>query len=437
MIYTTSLQAMVDEVISSWSLIALIYWFVPQIRKVRPITFFNSGMLLVLPLLGGYSFVVYATFIFLLAILLKKYLADYKQAIIGLTFAWMLVPAAELTSDWITTNVLFRHDSQDGIISWATFLMDEGFAILLLLGTALFVKKQLNEAAQNFNYYDNDVKELMYHSAMIFATFATMLIIVVQNTKHTGYNSGVVTVSLFFAILVGVWGYRAFYNMYQKSIREKLDRANYDFLQQYNELLIDSDKQARAYRHDIANLLLGIQGYADEGDMLGLKNYTNELMDLTNQQLKKDPISRSFNTVKNLAIKHIFISKLRQAEKLGIHTSIAIDEDISLPISDLDAVRIIGILMDNAIEATTGNAGANIIVAIVRVEAETRLIIKNTIFATVDIENIYEFGQSTKAGHSGIGLNTIREMVKQNDNLLVSVQVTNSYFQVTLTNQGG
>ena len=26
------------------------------------------------------------------------------------------------------------------------------------------------------------------------------------------------------------------YNMYQKSIQEKLDRANYDFLQQYNEL---------------------------------------------------------------------------------------------------------------------------------------------------------------------------------------------------------
>ncbi|QBO35152.1 GHKL domain-containing protein [Periweissella cryptocerci] len=436
MIAISPVQGLVEEIINSWSLIILIYWFVPELRAVKLFNIFNLVMLFVLPLLGNTSFIVYLSYIALLCLIIVRKTTQYEQYIIGISFAWMIWALSELTADWLCTNFLFKQAADVGSFGWVPMLSDDGLGLILIVLTGLFVKSQLAVASQNFAFFEAEFKRSMLGAAVVLALVGTSLIFIVHTVHYKGYNSGIVVIAFFFIIIISIWLYRMFNRMYQRLVQQKLDIANYEFLQQYNELLVDSDKQAHAFRHDISNLLLGIEGYADEGDIPGLSNYLKQVLDLTNQRFGSDAISTELAKVTNLGIKHILLRKIRLAQQLGIHVSLVVDTDFNLGLTDVEAVRLLSILVDNAIEATQTNPeNGQIVIALVHLPEENRLVIKNTITESVDIEHLYDFGHSTKPNHSGIGLNTVRDIVNQYDVALLSLQATPNYFQITLTVQ--
>lgn len=436
MIELTTGQSFVDELITSWSLIALIYWFVPELHPLKFLNVFNLVMLAILPVLGNSSFVVYLGYVMLVSLIIWRKTTHYEQYIIGICFAWMIWALSELTADWLSTNFIFKQTAATGLFSWGPLLVDDGLGLILIILTGLFVRSQLAVASQNFGFFETEFKRAMLGAAVVVAAIGTALIFFVHSINTKGYNSGITVIAFFLLIMVSIWLYRMFNRMYQRLVQQKLDVANYEFLQQYNELLVDSDKQARAFRHDISNLLLGLEGYADEGDIPGLSQYLKQVLDLTNQRFGGDVISTELAKVHNLALKHVLLRKIRFAQELGLHVSIAVDAEFDLPWPDIEAVRLITILLDNAVEANQTNSEVGqIVIALVHLPGESRMLIKNTTTAPVDLEHLYDFGHTTKANHSGIGLNTVRDIVNQHDNALLNLQATGNYFQVTLTIQ--
>ena len=104
-----------------------------------------------------------------------------------------------------------------------------------------------------------------------------------------------------------------------------------------------------------------------------------------------------------------------------------------MPIYDFS--RMIGILIDNAIEAAA-STNPKIVKMIFRNSTQscTQIVkIENTYSnKTIDINKIFKKGISEKKNHSGIGLWEVSQILKRNNNIKLITDPNKKYFCQTL-----
>ena len=159
--------------------------------------------------------------------------------------------------------------------------------------------------------------------------------------------------------------------------------------------------QIRRERHDTRNMLLSIQGYIRD-------HKDKEAAELLSTFLQNDIAEKHYNEI-DLALDKIKISGLHnlikeKAYKIvekGIPFSFEVNAEIDeLPGSEIKTARIIGILMDNAIEATFKQAKPYIQFALLKHSPEVyELVIANSIEQKLNINTALKFEHSTKKGH--------------------------------------
>ena len=198
----------------------------------------------------------------------------------------------------------------------------------------------------------------------------------------------------------------------------------------YNKTLEILHDNTRAFRHDFTNILIGMNGYIENNDMEGLKKYHSQLLEdikVTNNLTTLSP-----KVVNNPAVYNVLANKYYKADNLGIKINL----EVFLYLNELhmkiyEFTRILGILMDNAIEASK-ECEEKVINVIIRKDTRKHmelLIIENTYNnKDVDTEKIYEKGFSTKEGNTGLGLWEIRQVLKKNNNLNLYTTKNNKYF---------
>lgn len=189
--------------------------------------------------------------------------------------------------------------------------------------------------------------------------------------------------------------------------------------EQHNKTLELLHDNTRAFRHDITNILIGMGGYIDKNDIEGLKKYHNQLLDDVKQVNNLTTLSPK--VVNNPAIYNVLAAKYHKADELGIKINLEVFLDLNdLHMKIYEFTRILGILMDNAIEATS-ECDDKIINVSIRKESKKHmqlLIIENTYKdKNIDTEKIYNKGFTTKKGNTGLGLWEIRQILKKNNNL--------------------
>jgi len=205
----------------------------------------------------------------------------------------------------------------------------------------------------------------------------------------------------------------------------------------YIKELNKQSQEIRKFRHDYLNILLSLEGYLDTEDFDGLKNYyrhsiqptrtlfSNHFLRLTDLQKIEDPALRS-----------IFVTKLLLAQDKGIPVQIEISETLSLPehLDPVILVRIIGILLDNAIEELEQIQRGKLEIALLKMDTAILLLIQNTVRST--IEPLYQLkseGFSTKGKNRGLGLSTVDELIRQSSKLLLETTITQQHFIQKIT----
>ena len=97
--------------------------------------------------------------------------------------------------------------------------------------------------------------------------------------------------------------------------------------------------------------------------------------------------------------------------------------------------RVLGILLDNAIEAAKECEEKIINIEMRKDSKRNRqlLIIENTFpNKDIDTEKIYEKNYSTKSGNSGLGLWEVRKILKRNNNLNLFTTKNERFFKQQL-----
>ena len=200
--------------------------------------------------------------------------------------------------------------------------------------------------------------------------------------------------------------------------------------QLYNKTLEILQDNTRAFRHDFSNILQGMVGYMDKNDMEGLKKYYFQLVD--DIQHSNNLTTLSPKVVNNPAIYNVLANKYHKADSLGIKIHLEAFLDMNeLDIKIYEFTRVLGILMDNAIEAAS-ECENKIINVTFRKDTKKQmqlLIIENTYKdKNINTDKIFEKGYSTKEGNTGLGLWEIRQILKKNSNLNLFTTKNSEFF---------
>lgn len=191
----------------------------------------------------------------------------------------------------------------------------------------------------------------------------------------------------------------------------------------------------RTFKHDFDNILNGIGGYVRNNDMDGLTKYYEQLLQDCNKT--NNLYSLSPDVINDPAIYNILATKYYTADELNIQINL----DIFLDLNEIEKhmrivefIRILGILLDNSIEAAK-ECDEKIINVTFRKEANRHrilVIIENTYNnKDVDTDKIFEKGESSKSeqGNTGLGLWNIRQILKKNNNLNLFTSKNNKFFK--------
>ena len=114
--------------------------------------------------------------------------------------------------------------------------------------------------------------------------------------------------------------------------------------------MIALDDEIRIFKHDFANILSVIGGYINSNDMEGLKKYYSSLdSDFNKLQAFQNIDPKVIN---DPGVYNLISKKYNKAVELNIKTNIEIFFDFkNIHISIYDFSKILGIFLDNAIEA--------------------------------------------------------------------------------------
>lgn len=207
----------------------------------------------------------------------------------------------------------------------------------------------------------------------------------------------------------------------EKMQTEAKQRALQD-LQDYTHHLETMYNGLRSFKHDYINILLSMSGYIANNDMGELKQFfetkifpTKNLIDQGDYKLNQ------LSNIGVLEIKSLLCAKLIYAHESGIDVTIDIPDRVdSFPIDTVDLARILGIFLDNAIEASPTVKQPQIDLNIIRHESGVSIIISNC-FQDNDIAlyKLKQSGFSTKNGHQGIGLSNAQKIISSYDNVLL------------------
>lgn len=225
------------------------------------------------------------------------------------------------------------------------------------------------------------------------------------------------------------------FSMYSILRTNKLEQTAKDLETEkiYNKTLSILHDNIRCLKHDFNNIVQVIGGYIDLNDMNGLNKYYQSL-------LKECKLNNNLNllnpqTINNPSIYSLLNNKYYQALQYGITMNFEIFSDLStINFNIYEFTRILGILLDNAIEAANETTEKIIEIQFKSDSKKQLFIIENSCADNnISTTKIFEKGYSTKKNNSGIGLWKVHNILSKNTNIDLFTTVKNNKFKQELS----
>lgn len=215
------------------------------------------------------------------------------------------------------------------------------------------------------------------------------------------------------------------FELEKKEIEEK-------YLMNYLNQVNREYKDIRKFKHDYINLLSSLEYVINQGDIDSIKSFYSDSINPSKESMKNDYSNiGTLEKIKLNSLKSILAVKILQAEENNINVSLEIIDDISqkLLIKDTILIRMIGIIVDNAIEETSLLDDGEIQIAIFSDKEYVYLIVKNNVRPTIEpLHVLKKEGFSTKGDNRGIGLSNLQELTENNSNIMLETQIKEGFF---------
>lgn len=180
----------------------------------------------------------------------------------------------------------------------------------------------------------------------------------------------------------------------------------------------------REFKHDYKNIVLG----------MGVENINeNNLLEKLNKEVVGDKNYDAFLNLKNIdyiPLKSILSYYIMLSIKKGVEVSlITIGNIRECSVSELEFSRIMGIILENAIEETQEIDNKRIEVYVEASEKYLNIAVANSFNGQrLNLDEIYKRGYSSKGENRGLGLYNLKTLVDKNSSLTLNTLINEGMF---------
>ena len=335
----------------------------------------------------------------------------------------------------IVQNLIFNpyitllHITYDQAVGIVIYKLPFAFFMYLLIFVVTYIIKNKHLSIVNLDELDKRTKSLIIANlvfGLIYIIIEIMITMKYLNILPLTYTFANFTMLLLYFIMT-------LYSI-SKIIKLQTATTQLESAEEYNKTLKILHDSVRGFKHDFDNIVTTIGGYINTNDMEGLKKYYVQLeedCEKVNNLYILNPTS-----INNPGIYNLLTSKYHDATEKGIDVKIYFLLDLNdLHMKIYEFARILGILLDNAIEAAEQSKEKIINISFRKDDKNNRniILIENSYKnKDVDIDTIFNKGFTEKENHSGIGLWEVRKIISKNNNVNLFTTKSDSLFKQQL-----
>ena len=371
------------------------------------------------------TFVNYIGNFILTSVIFKTTLVKGLLASIIPTILFALVGTLIMNPYFTLFNITFEQSATIPIyrIIYLLLMYLVLFLIVLLLKLKQYKIKMPDYAI------DKKSQKVLFINLLI--GFITLMIQLVITVYYTDVLPIIITFLSFLSLLAyfSVSIYSLTRIMKLSVTTQKLQDA-----EEYNRTLTILYDNVKAFKHDFDNMVTTIGGYITTNDMEGLNKYYLQLEE--DCQKVNNLYVLNPELINNSGVYSLLTTKYHEAEEKGIKINMSLLLDLNtLHMKIYEFTRILGILLDNAIDASS-ECDDKTINIIFRDDAKNHrqlITIENTYKdKNVDTERIFNKGFSGKENHTGLGLWEVRKILNKNKNISLFTTKNDKYFSQQL-----
>ncbi|MED4353916.1 GHKL domain-containing protein [Schinkia azotoformans] len=344
-------------------------------------------------------------------------LAKTKWVLIDVCIVMMLGILADNISQFLQNKPIGGHDS----IIMHIILFNCVFSALIVLYKVILKRKMTYVYLSFVNQLIIIVLIIVTVAIFYINVFVlhTKMLVIINIAIQLLYLSLII---LLFSLLLRTT--KKEYMVKQKEILQQ-------HFSEYTKALAKVNEDMQKFRHDYMNILLSIRGYLDEKNIDGLTDYFYTYIIPTEQQtLFRNKMFGVLEKLEVLDIKSIIASKMIQAERENIEVNLEIPQQISqINIDPIDLTRVIGIYLDNTIEASENIKNPCINMAFFQNTEENIIIIENKCNPdNLHLDKLFNKSFSTKGEQRGLGLLNARSILNKYDHITMNTRIEKDWF---------
>ena len=229
------------------------------------------------------------------------------------------------------------------------------------------------------------------------------------------------TISMFFIVL----------HISRKNYEARKKVEYMESLNEYTKNLETVYNNLRSFKHDYINIMTSLAAYIDEKKYRELETFFYEhILPMKNDLAHQNSALNNLLHIHTLELKSIIYTKLILAINQNIEVNVDIPDEIdSINMDPIDLTRVMGIYLDNAIEACLETENPVINFHLGKMNGNTIFIISNTfIDKGLSISQMVKKDVTTKENGRGIGLYNVSEILKQYNHIFHQTSLENGLF---------
>lgn len=301
--------------------------------------------------------------------------------------------------------------------------------ILLVAAVIIWYKKILGHYTNKVTLSKRSQIVLFFIATSTITVFYVLIFVPAEKGDIQFSVMNLIILSLYFIVMISLTRILLHTMMKEQAINEKLIEQRQ--FTQYMQSLEQVNRDMQSFRHDHANILLSLRGYIENDDIIGLRKYfDDQIIKVEQKTLFKNQLFSQLDRLEIVEIKGLISTKLLLADELSIPVSVEIPQIIKdISIDRIHLSRILGVFLDNAIEASTSLEVPQINLAFLSVTNEVIIVIENKLLhSDINFQRLFTERYSTKGNHRGVGLSSVKNILSGYANITWNSRIEEQWF---------
>lgn len=309
------------------------------------------------------------------------------------------------------------------------------FSLFILILTYFVIKVVVSYFHLEFKYFDKDylypfLKKVLF--TFIFLHVVSFASDIVSTIRHLNSFGSILSSIVFVGLLLTFFSMNSHKVQIEKEIELEQKKFEQKHLQTYTDEIVALYNEIRGFRHDYTGMLVSLRMAIESKDLQEIDRVYSEVLVKANQKLRSDKYTYfDLNNIEDSALRSLIAQSIVNAKTNDVEYTLEV-KDIITPLSMelLDLVRVMSVLLNNAVEGAVESYQKQLEVAIIKLDLETLVVIQNSCKKRkVKSEDLFELGFSTKGRHRGLGLNNVKEILGKYDNVILETEIDNDVFK--------